>query len=86
MVPPVEDDNSGTITIVLTDTLGKPATEELCQQVYDYIVSPEDRDKRKAPVNGAKLSVIPPVVVNISVTAEIELAEDATLETVKTEF
>ena len=86
VVPPVEDDNSGTITIVLTDTLGKPATEELCQQVYDYIVSPEDRDKRKAPVNGAKLSVIPPVVVNISVTAEIELAEDATLETVKTEF
>ncbi|SCJ45777.1 Uncharacterized homolog of phage Mu protein gp47 [uncultured Eubacterium sp.] len=86
VVPPAEDDDSGTITIVLTDTLGKPATEELCRQVYDYIASPNDRDKRKAPVNGAKLSVIPPVVVNISVTAEIELTEEATLETVKTEF
>lgn len=86
VVPPADDDDSGTITIVLTDTLGKPATEELCKQVYDYIVSPDDRDKRKAPVNGAKLAVIPPVVVNISVTAEVELTEDATLETVKTEF
>lgn len=86
VVPPAEDDDSGTITIVLTDTLGKPATEELCQQVYNYIVSPDDRDKRKAPVNGAKLSVIPPVVVNIFVSAEVELAEAATLETVKAEF
>ncbi len=86
VVPPAEDDDSGTITIVLTDTLGKPATEELCRQVYDYIVSPNDRDKRKAPVNGAKLSVIPPVVVNISVTATIKLEDGIELEAVKAEF
>lgn len=86
VVPPADDDDSGTITIVLTDTLGKPATDELCKQVYNYIISPDDRDKRKAPVNGAKLAVIPPVVVNISVTATIKLSDNATLESVKAEF
>ena len=86
VVAPAEDDDSGTITIVLTDTLGKPATEELCRQVYEHIVSPGDRSKRLAPVNGASLLVVPPVVVDISVTAEIELTEEVTLETVKAEF
>ena len=86
VVAPAEDDDSGTITIVLTDTLGNPATEELCRQVYEHIVSPNDRSKRLAPVNGASLLVVPPVVVDISVTAEIELTEEVTLETVKAEF
>lgn len=86
VVPPQENDDSGKVTIILTDSLGKPATEELCQQVYDYIVSPGDRDKRKAPVNGAVVEVVPPVIVQIKVSAVLELTDDATLESVKTEF
>ena len=29
--------------------MGNPATEELCRQVYEHIVSPNDRSKRLAP-------------------------------------
>lgn len=86
VVPPQEEDDSGKVTIILTDSLGKPATEELCGQVYDYIVSPGDRDKRKAPVNGAVVEVVPPVVIEIKVSAVLELTDDATLESVKTDF
>ncbi|MCI9477260.1 MAG: baseplate J/gp47 family protein [Emergencia sp.] len=86
VVPPTEDDDSGLVTIVLTDSQGNPATETLCQTVYDYIVSPEDREKRKAPVNGAVLSVVPPVLIEIAIAAEVKLTEGADLAAVKEEF
>ncbi|MGC2873795.1 baseplate J/gp47 family protein [Ihubacter sp. mB4P-1] len=86
VVPPEEDDDSGTVTIVLTDSEGNPATETLCQKVYDYIVSPNDRDKRKAPVNGAALVVTPPSIINLVIAAQVTLTEGAELETVKAEF
>ena len=84
-VVPATDD-SGLITIILTDNLGKPATQELCTRVYNHIISPDDRSKRLAPINGALLSIVPPVIVNIKVSASVILADEATLESVKSEF
>ncbi|WP_425755508.1 baseplate J/gp47 family protein [Ihubacter sp. rT4E-8] len=86
VVPPEADDDSGIVTIVLTDSEGNPATETLCQKVYDYIVSPNDRDKRKAPVNGAALVVTPPSIIDLVIAAQVTLTEGAELETVKAEF
>lgn len=86
IVPPDDGDDSGLVTIVLTDSQGNPASETLCQAVYDYIVSPDDRDKRKAPVNGAVLSVVPPEIVDLTIAAEVELAEGADLAAAKADF
>ena len=86
VVPPAKGDDSGLVTIILTDSMGKPATTELCKEVYDHIVSPNDAAKRLAPINGAVISVVPPVVVSIKVTAAVKLTDMATLSTVKSEF
>lgn len=45
----------GTVKLVLVDGNGQPANERLVQEVYDYIVSPEDRSARLLPTACAKL-------------------------------
>ncbi len=78
-------DTSGLVTIVLIDANGDPATEAICDDVYNYIMSPDDQYARLAPT-GASLSVVAPTTVDISVKATVELAENATIESVKEEF
>lgn len=78
-------DNSGLVTIVLTDANGVAATEELCEAVYNYIMRPDAPDERLAPIN-AQLSVVPPAAVAIGVKATIELEEGATIESVTAAF
>lgn len=75
-------DTSGTVTIILTDANGDPATEQLCISVYNYIISPDLPDERLAPTN-AILKVEPPTTMQISIKVNVELAEETTLETVK---
>ena len=84
VVIPANDD-TGLVTIILVDANGAPATEELCEAVYNYIMKPDDEDKRLAPVN-AYLSVIPPETLIICVRATAELEYEATLESVKANF
>lgn len=78
-------DTSGTVTIVLTDANGAPATELLCEQVYNYIMSPEAPNERLAPIN-AVLSVVAPATMEIGISATIELEESYNIEAVKTNF
>lgn len=78
-------DTTGLVTIVVTDGNGDPATDQLCTDVYDYIMVPENPDNRRAPVN-ALLSVIPPDTIAVSIRATIELKEDATIEAVQETF
>lgn len=59
-------DGPGTVKLVLVDANGDPANEELCQAVYDYIVSPSDRSKRLLPTGTAKLTVAGAETVEIS--------------------
>lgn len=78
-------DNSGRVTIILTDLNGDAATEELCAAVYNYIMRPDAPDERLAPVN-ALLSVEPPATIAIGVNATIELEEGATIGSVAAAF
>ena len=65
-------DDSGLVTIVLLDGNEEPASPELCEKVYNYIMSPDDEYARLAPCN-AILSVIPPETLAITVTVNVEL-------------
>lgn len=78
-------DESGQITIVLTDSNGSPASESLCQEVYTYIMRPDVPQERIAPPN-ADLLVVPPITIQITISAAIELKATSTIEAVKEEF
>lgn len=75
------EDDSGVIEIVITDSNGQPASEELCQSVYDLIMQPDDPEKRLAPIN-AKIDVKAQKSMLLTVSADVEL-RDAKLETVE---
>ena len=77
-------DNSGLVTIVLTDGNDEPASTELCEAVYNYIMSPDNDYDRLAPC-GAFLKVIPPDTLIISVSGTLELTS-GNIETVTSTF
>lgn len=83
-VIPAQDD-SGLVTIIITDSNGQPATEQLCEDVYNYIMRPDDPGERLAPTN-AYLSVVPPLTMTIAIKATVELDENATLESVQSSY
>lgn len=65
-------DDSGLVTIVLTDAAGNPATEELCTAVYNHIMKPDTPEARLAPINGGNILVIPPETIAIYISVVIE--------------
>ena len=75
----------GTVKLILIDSNGRPANDHICQEVYEYIIHPEDRLQRKAPI-GAILTVSAPDLVTVSYSATVELQVGYSLETVKAEF
>lgn len=79
------NDDTGLVTIILTDSNGDPATEQLCTEVYNYIMSPDDPGQRLAPIN-ANLRVIAPSTMAIGIKAIIELEEGYTIESVQEAF
>lgn len=78
-------DDTGTVTIIVSDTDGNPATEELRQAVYDYIMSPDDPGSRLAPVN-ATIQVIAPTTLNLVIRATVSLEFDATTTSARNAF
>ena len=78
-------DDTGLVTIILTDANGEPATEQLCEAVYNYIMRPDDPYMRLAPVN-AFLSVRAPDTLAIRIRAIVEMVTGATMESVKADF
>ena len=78
-------DDSGTVTIILTDLNGDPATKGLCDSVYNYIMKPDDPYNRLAPVN-AILEVKPPDTMPICIKATIELKAEANIQDVSSAF
>lgn len=81
---PAQDD-TGLVTIVLVDPDGKPATEGLCAEVYNYIMREDDRQQRQAPIN-AQLSVRPPETKSITIEATIKIEAEYSLDGVKASF
>lgn len=83
-VIPAQDD-SGIVTLILTDMNGDPATQKLCESVYNYIMRPDDPPSRLAPVN-AILVVQPPQTTPICIKVTIELEAGTDIEAVKAAF
>ena len=59
-------DGPGTVKLVLVDRTGQPASDDLVETVYNYIVSPDDRTKRLLPTACAKLTCVSATTVEIS--------------------
>lgn len=74
-----EWDGPGTVKVVLMDSNGQPANPDIVRAVTDYIVSPDNRDARRAPI-GATVTVTAPttVVVNISCALTTAAGENRT--------
>lgn len=75
-------DTTGLVTIIITDANGEPATETLCEEVYNHIMKPDEPLARLAPPN-AHLQVIPPATIAIGIVATVEISETTTIEAVK---
>lgn len=78
-------DDTGLVTIILTDLNGQPVSEEICKEVYNYIMRPDSYYERLAPCN-AYLKVIPAKAIFISVSATVVLEDNYTLEMVSKNF
>ena len=72
------EDDTGLITLVVTDQNGSPASTELCQTVYTHIMGENADDEARLATINAQLQVIPPQTINVSITATIELEADTT--------
>lgn len=79
------NDDTGLVTIIATDMNGDPATQSLCEKVYNYIMKPDEPGARLAPVN-AFLRVKAPDTIPIGIMVTVELEAGASLEDVKAEF
>ncbi len=78
-------DESGTIKIIVLDASGDPADTELCTEVYNHIMRPDSPDLRLAEVN-AKLQVVPPKTVAVSIEAVIKTDKTVELSNITAAF
>lgn len=74
-----------TVKIILTGSDGNPASEEVCQDVYDHIMRPDDESQRLAGVCDL-LTVDPAAKVSVQIAATIELDGNAVIADIKEEF
>lgn len=80
-------DGPGTVKLVLIDRNGQPANETLIKDVYNYIVSPDDRAARLLPTACAKLSCVAATTVKITYECTgLSLDGTTDLEQVKKDF
>lgn len=75
-------DDSGLITIVLTDANGAPANETLRKEVYNHIMRPDTPAERLAPINGGNIQVIAPQTIPITIDVTVEINSTVTISTV----
>lgn len=78
-------DDTGTVTIILSDTERQPVSKELCGEVYNHIMRPDFPYERLAPVN-ALIDVISVLAMDIEISAEVVLEEEYTIDMVKPVF
>ena len=77
----------GTVKLVLVDGNGQPANEQLVQDVYDYIVSPEDRSARLLPTACARLICGSAVTVKVNfMITGLVYNETTDIEQIKKDF
>lgn len=76
-------DDSGLITIVLTDSNGEPANEALRTEVYNHIMRPDSPAERLAPINGGNIQVIAPDTIELTINVTVETDGVVTVATIK---
>lgn len=80
-------DGPGTVGLIVIDTDGRPASQELQDAVYNYIVSPNDRSARLLPTACAQLTVSTTEMVEITYTITgLVFDETTSLEQIKSDF
>jgi len=75
----------GTVRLWIADANGVPANQQIVDAVYNHIISPDDRIERLAPI-GATLTVVAPVPLYITVSAQVTLRNGESLDTVTARF
>lgn len=85
LIIPASDD-SGTVTIILTDANGDPASQELCEAVYNYIMGVEENQSDRQVNVNASLLVKAPEGVTISVSATVYTDGSVSLSDIKSNF
>lgn len=76
---------AGAVRLIIVDSNGEPANQQILDAVYDHIISPNNRIARLAPI-GAHLTVAPPSPIHISISALVIYDEGEDTETVKARF
>lgn len=79
------NDGSGRVRIVLVNSNGTIASDELCTEVYNHIMRPDNPAERLSPPD-CILIVSPPELVELSYTAEVELDDGYAIDTVTEAF
>ncbi|MEG1562160.1 MAG: baseplate J/gp47 family protein [Bacteroides sp.] len=75
----------GTVKVILLDSNGEAANPTIIAEVYNHIVSPDDRSKRKAPI-GATVTVDKPNELTINYAFSLTLEYGHDVSTVVTAF
>ncbi len=76
---------AGAVRLIIVDSNGEPANQQILDAVYDYIVSPLDEMARLAPI-GAHVTVAAPKPVRIDISALVLLDEGEDPSVVKQRF
>lgn len=77
----------GTVKLALIDGAGQPANEKLISNVYNYIVSPNDRSKRILPTACSKLICEAATMVSITYTCTgLKYGDFTNIGKIKAEF
>lgn len=85
VVPEWEGAGTGTVKLIIMDANGAEANQTILTNVYNHIISPDDRDQRLAPI-GAILTVVTGTPIQISVAATVTLEPGATIAEVTDAF
>ena len=80
-----EWNGAGTVKIIVLDRNGEPANSTIIEGVVNHIISPNDRDKRLAPI-GATITVTAPTPKPINVACNLTLDTGADYTAVTTEI
>lgn len=77
----------GTVKLVLVDGNGKPANQKLVQDVYNYIVSPNDRSARLLPTGTAELTCAAATTIKVNyVITGLSFDETTNIEQIEADF
>lgn len=75
-----------TVKLILTDSNGEAANEQILNRVYEHIMATNNPIERLAPID-AKLTVVAPSTIPINYSAEIKVADsDIGIEYVVSQF